>query len=68
MNWRDYDGLESSISRVAVEVSDVLERVKALAPDHYDTIMTAAQVLTDAMRQARKDAQERVVAERGWRS
>lgn len=66
--WRAYDGLESAIGRAGGEISDVLERIVTLAPEHHEPVMAAARALSDAMRAARNAAHDSLVAARGHRT
>lgn len=69
--WQRYDGLETRASRAGAEIADFMAYLRDYFPavhiDHGDGIMAAAQELTDAMRNARHDAQRDLIIEKGHR-
>lgn len=57
MNNREYNKIETRVSRVGGEMADLLGVVRDTMPDEYPTLMGKCQEMQDELRRIRRVAQ-----------
>lgn len=67
--WRDYDKLEYAQADAMTAMADFMETLMGISPafkEKRDLVMKATQAINDIMREARQEAKNVVIKERGY--